>query len=482
MSKKNIVAEIVEKKRADLLKEGYTFGIDIPKVRSRPINPFMAEKGIILEIKRASPSKGDIAPSLDAVQTARKYEEKGAAAISCLTERNYFKGSLKDLIDICQAVPNTAVLRKDFLIDEEEIEIAYLCGADAVLLICGILSLEKMLSMTKKCKDLGIKAFVEVRSDEDVEKVCQVKKYYADTIVCGVNSRNLKDFSIDLLIPAIYKDKLGGRVIFESGITSAQAARAVASMGFHGILLGESAARNPEMAGAFVKAFKASNENLSGKKLLELAKKLEEIKGQRPLVKLCGITRKEDLLLADKEGADFLGFIFAKKYGRNVYKERFDLLQPFLKEVKAFKVGVITDLTSEESLFAINLVKEGALDFIQFHGIDYASVSEELLQLPHFFAISNQKQIEAEKSAELLSFGEARFIQDCKAQNYLPAKGGWLAGGLTLENVEKIIAAYHPELIDISSGLEDEICGVKNAGKIKKLFESIRKIKNYQEI
>ena len=80
---------------------------------------------------------------------------------------------------------------------------------------------EKLLSMTAKCKELGIQALVEVRTEDDAKKVLSVKKVYPDTIVCGVNSRNLKDFSIDLLVPAMLKEKLGGTVIFESGITLA---------------------------------------------------------------------------------------------------------------------------------------------------------------------------------------------------------------------------------------------------------------------
>ena len=231
---KNVIAEIVERRKKDIAERGYTFGFDIPEKRTRPVNPFMAEKGVILEVKRASPSKGDIAPDLNSAETARRYRECGASAISCLTEENYFKGSLQDLINVCNEVQDVAVLRKDFLIDEEEIDIAYRCGADAVLLISGMLTLEKMLSMTKRCKDLGIRALVEVRTLEDAEKVLEVKKFYEDTIVCGVNSRNLKDFTIDLLVPAMLKKKLGGKVIFESGITTPEAASKIASMGFTG--------------------------------------------------------------------------------------------------------------------------------------------------------------------------------------------------------------------------------------------------------
>ena len=146
----SILDEIVERRRADIAKKGFDFGFDLPEKRMRgnPV-PFVAEKGAILEIKRASPSKGDIAPDLSAGKTALAYCEAGAAAISVLTEENYFHGNLLDLIsvgksvdDFCSSHPDAqkvAVLRKDFLLCPEEIDVAYRCGADAVLLIARIL-------------------------------------------------------------------------------------------------------------------------------------------------------------------------------------------------------------------------------------------------------------------------------------------------------------------------------------------------------
>ncbi len=499
----NIIAKIVELRKKDIEKRGYNFGFEIPKTRTRPINTFMAQKGVILEIKRASPSKGDISPNLNAVETAKKYRENGAKAISCLTEENFFKGNLKDLIDVCSSVQDIAVLRKDFLIDEKEIEIAYLCGADAVLLISGILPLEKMLSMTKKCATLGIRAFCEVRTNEDAKKVLEVKKIYPKTIVCGVNSRNLRDFSIDLLVPAMLKKTLGGDVIFESGITSSQAAKKVASMGFSGILLGEFAAKNPQKAGEFVKAFQNQTETLCGKKFLELAEKLnlpprrfslleaqvtkhcrsiETTTSQiskssktfkAPFIKICGLTRAEDVLLADSLGADFLGFIFAKEFGRNVYGEKFTQIQKILPQTKALKVAVITNPNGDEAKLASELVEKGVLDFIQLHGISYDEVPQKLQNLPHYFALTEKMGNLSELSQKLNSYGEARFLQDSKNHNYGEKEHLWLAGGVNPENVAELCQKFSPELVDVSSGLEDEICGEKNPNKMKKFFASI---------
>lgn len=473
MSEKNVIAEIVERRKKDIAERGYNFGFEIPEKRTRPINPFMENKGVILEVKRASPSKGNIAPDLNSAETAKKYRANGASAISCLTEENYFKGSLKDLMAVCEAVPDVAVLRKDFLIDEEEIDIAYRCGADAVLLISGMLTLEKMLSMTAKCKELGIRALVEVRTVEDAEKVLEVKKQYADTIVCGVNSRNLKDFTIDLLVPAMLKDKLGGKVIFESGITTPEAAAKIGSMGFTGILLGEFAARNPEKAGGFVKAFKEADESLCGKKLVALANKVN-LRGEKPMVKICGLTRKEDVLLADELGADFVGFIFATEFGRNVYGERFDALKDCLGSIKAFKVAVVTRPETEEAKAAAQLVKDGVLDFVQLHGITYDQMPDYIKDVPHYFAITKKSKTDDFNAAKLFAYGEPRYLQDSGDHNYETDEHLWLAGGVTCENVEQLISQFHPELVDVSSGIETSELGIKDKEKLAKFIKTVK--------
>lgn len=528
----SIIAKIVEQRKKDIKERGFNFGFNIPEKRIRPINKFMAEHGVILEVKRASPSKGDIAPNLNPVETALKYKANGAKAISCLTEENYFKGNLQDLMDICNAISDIAVLRKDFLIDEQEIEIAFRCGADAVLLISGILPLEKMLSMTKKCRDLGIRAFVEVRTEEDVRKVLEVKKFYKDTIVCGVNSRNLKDFSIDLLVPAMLKDELGGDVIFESGITTSQAAKKVSSMGFSGILLGEFAARNPEKAGDFVKAFESGHENACGKKLIELAKvvnrgsrrfslskssvvskkeipnhtnDVSRVRAVRlrndnatanchaelvsastnnsfrikfgmtaPLVKICGLTRAQDVLLSDSLGADFVGFIFASGFGRNVCGEKFEEIKKILPKVHALKVAVVTDANSSEAHEAAKLAQDGTLDFIQLHGINYENVPDFLQDVPHYFAITEKNGNLKEQAEKLNSFGEPRFLQDSKNHTYGTNEHLWIAGGLNAENIHETIEKFQPELVDASSGIEDEgKIGIKNEAKMRKFFEEL---------
>ncbi len=479
----DILTEIVNKRIADIKKLGINFGVDIPEKRLRPLHNFLTEKGVILEVKRASPSKGDIAPEMNAAETAVSYAKAGAAAISCLTESNYFKGTLSDLMSVCNSV-DIAVLRKDFLIYPEEIEISFRAGADAVLLIARILETKTMLQMAEAAATYGMTSLVEVRSDEDISKlellVKDVKEKGLDLnlIVCGVNSRDLANFKIDLLKPCQFLEKIikilgqNARVIFESGIRTPQAAAFAGSLGFTGMLLGEAAAKNPEIRKELVKSFV----NSSATKNSEFWTAFKSINNtQRPLVKICGLTRSEDVIYADSLGADFVGFIFADGFARNVCGEKFEKILPSLNQIKAKKIAVITDAKSKEAEFAVEYVKKGFLDCIQLHGIKYSEVSSEILMLPHYFAVTDKCDDFLKETEELFLMGEPRFLQDSKKRTYDLNKKLWLAGGVTAENVRELTDKYQPELIDISSGLEDEaLPGIKNHNKIKKLFEVLK--------
>lgn len=487
----DILKQIIDKRLSDIERLGMTFGIEIPQKRIRAVHPFMAAKGVILEVKRASPSKGDIACELDPSVTAINYSKSGAAAISCLTESNYFKGSLKDLLEVCNAT-ETAVLRKDFLLFKEEIEISYRAGADAVLLIARILSKENLLEMAEKVQELGMSALIEIRSDEDLEKLSFImpqleKKYF----VCGVNSRDLANFKIDLLRPCMMMSKIkkimgdDARIIFESGVTTVECAKSIGSLGFSGLLLGEAAAKNPEKSVQFVTAFCNSRENKNSQFWNEYASSLV-CKKNKPLLKICGLTRSQDALLAMKLGADFLGFIFADKFPRSITKEnRLKELLKYFDSIKAKKVCVITDVTSPESHQAIQFVKDGIFDVLQFHNIKYSEVASSLLELPHYFAVKTN-----EERQELIKKGELRVLLDSKEfvsevkkadsiqkdSDFAHKDNLWLAGGLNPENIADV---KNFELLDISSGIENlEKIGIKSEEKMNRLFENINSKKS----
>ena len=501
---KDILSEIVERRKKDIEKNGLEFGFDIPKTRARKLHPFLEKKGVILEVKRASPSKGDIAPNLDSAQTAKSYAQAGAAAISCLTETNYFKGTLQDLMNVCQAVDDfekesgrtgPAVLRKDFLLSADEVEIAYRAGADAVLLIARILSEETMVSMAKKCSFLGMTALVELRTDEDCEKLEKtVAAAGKENIVCGVNSRDLKDFSIDLLTPCMMLSKIrrimgeNARVIFESGVRTPSSASFVGSLGFSGLLLGEAAAKNMKLRKDFVDSFTQAEETPNARFWRKFTEK-RLLEGKKPLVKICGLTNRDDAKKACELGADILGFIFWEKSPRKVSA-------PVVREMKDFpaiKAGVIVDPDLPESKEAIELVKNGFLDVLQVHSMDGARKflsDRELSALPHYCAVNLSGSDDAKNLDELFDMGEPRVLVDAQAKGKIGGTGTmlseelvalaqkkyrlWLAGGLNEANVAEAAEKFLPELIDTASGVE-ESPGKKDYKKMTEFFAALGK-------
>ena len=332
--------------------------------------------------------------------------------------------------------------------------------------------------MAKAAANYEMTSLVEIRSDEDLQKLSAVaanvdKKY----IVCGVNSRDLATFKIDLLKPCAMLKKIrsvlgdDARVIFESGIRTPQAADFAGSLGFTGMLLGEAAAKNPELRAELVKSFMQAKPTKNAEFWNDFAE-LQSRQIHRPLVKICGLTNTDDVLLADKLGADFAGFIFAAGFARCVCGERFEKILTILKNIKAKKVAVITDPDSPEANAAANYVEKGILDCIQLHGIPYNKVPQKLLDLPHYFALT-EKNGDLEKAAEeLFLMGEPRFLQDSKSQNYSTNHKLWLAGGITPENASELINKFQPELIDVSSGVESELCK-KDEKKLEKLFAQL---------
>lgn len=158
-----------------------------------PFEKALRKPGIsfICECKKASPSKGLIAPDFPYLQIAREYEAAGADCISVLTEPKWFLGSDVYLREIAQAV-SVPCLRKDFTVDEYMIYEAKVLGASAVLLICSILSEEQIREYLAVCETLGLSALVEAHDEEEVAKALR-----AGARIIGVNNRNLKDFTVD---------------------------------------------------------------------------------------------------------------------------------------------------------------------------------------------------------------------------------------------------------------------------------------------
>jgi len=200
-----------------------------------------APLAVIAEIKRRSPSKGDIAPDLDAVERARAYEAAGAEAISVLTEPDRFGGSMADLRAVAAAV-DLPVLRKDFIIDPYQIWEAADAGAAAVLLIAAALPSGSLGRLLDECHDSGLDALVEVHDADDLERA-----YSVGATMMGVNNRDLRTLDVDLAVSEDLGALIGRCVLFvsESGISAPSDARRVRAAGAQAVLVGEALVGTP---------------------------------------------------------------------------------------------------------------------------------------------------------------------------------------------------------------------------------------------
>ena len=194
-----------------------------------------SNSGIIAEHKRRSPSKPQIKLQSRAAAEAAGYEQAGVAAMSVLTNGQYFGGSLEDLL-LARAACKLPLLRKEFIVDAYQIHEAKAYGADAILLIAACLSAEETNQLAKTAKDIGLEVLLEVHNLEELE---QAPITYVDVV--GVNNRNLIDFSVDqntsiTLAAHIPNDKVK---ISESGISSYYSIEKLMQAGFDGFLMGE---------------------------------------------------------------------------------------------------------------------------------------------------------------------------------------------------------------------------------------------------
>lgn len=207
----------------------------------------LAKPGLsfICECKKASPSKGLIAPHFPYLEIAQKYEEAGADAISVLTEPKWFLGSDAYLKEISEKV-QVPCLRKDFVVDEYMLYEARLLGAAAVLLICSILSKEQLHKYLEICSELGLDALVEAHDEKEVQLALT-----AGARIVGVNNRNLKDFSVDMDNSRRLRSLVPQGVLFvaESGVRNAEDVVRIKELGADAVLIGEALMRAPDVTG-----------------------------------------------------------------------------------------------------------------------------------------------------------------------------------------------------------------------------------------
>lgn len=433
-----------------------------------PVEPFRFEKALrqqdfhfICEVKKASPSKGIIAEDFPYVEIAKEYEKAGAAAISVLTEPDFFKGSPQYLQEIAKAV-RTPLLRKDFVIDEYQIYEAKLWGASAVLLICAILDEATLRHFHEVATDLGLSCLVEAHDEEEIKKALAIGAH-----IIGVNNRNLKDFTVNVKNSLALRRFVPDHLIFvsESGIETPADIEELRRGKVSVALIGETFMRSPNKI----------------KKLAEL----HGHKPKRPKIKICGI--KHDVTKMTAEGetialldeADYIGFVMAPS------KRRISPEEAAKIRTRGKRVGVFVN---EELYELIRSATVAKLDVVQLHGDEDDHYIDELRKRWHgeiwqAFAV---KDVESIKKAN--QSGADKVLLDA----YHPAERGgtgetfnWellqginrpyiLAGGLSSKNIAIALRSLQPHAIDISSGLEEN--GEKSATLIEEFFYMINTI------
>jgi indole-3-glycerol phosphate synthase/phosphoribosylanthranilate isomerase len=495
--KGSILDKIVRRRRERLrdTDRGHAQGFELSPRRATPPVPFPESPFLLCEVKRRSPSVGLISALPDPAVQVDRYRDAGIGAISVLTEEEFFGGSLRDLIDLKERHPELFILRKDFLLDPEDIEVSHRAGADGILLIAAVLDRSRLEELYRLAVSRGMSVLVEIHNREEIEKIRSLRP---DTV--GINARDLRNFSIDLLTPVGLSGFLNWnpRKIFESGIRSEEDAALAFSSGFDGALVGEAVMRDPGLLPRLQKARRyypgagIPDSRVPGipdsfwislyrRGMPAALRNGGNGTPLRPLVKICGLTNEEDAALAEELGADILGFVLAPS------PRRADPgLIRRLGRTRARKVGVlVSDPVASVLPPEIDaLFREGALDAIQFHGEEKPENCFDMA-FPYYKAL----RIRDKKSVNLLKkYRSPRVLADAFTPDRYGGTGRsispelveqlrrqgplWLAGGIGPDNVRRIILDHEPELIDASSRLESEP-GKKDPEKLRKFFEEI---------
>ncbi len=255
----NILEEIARKRTIDIKKRKKKIPTEVIKEKAVrlaqreleanasgsflfPFKQQLSRPGInfICEVKKASPSKGVIAEDFPYLQIAKEYEEAGAAALSVLTEPEYFLGKDEYLQEIAAAI-HIPVIRKDFTVDPYQIYEAKCLGASAVLLICGLLDDKTLKEFLEISHSIGLSALVEAHDEEDVRRAMA-----AGAGIIGVNNRNLKDFTVDIRNSVRLRQLVPKEIVFvsESGIQTSEDINVLRDNGTNGVLIGETLMRS----------------------------------------------------------------------------------------------------------------------------------------------------------------------------------------------------------------------------------------------
>ena len=456
---------------------------------------------LLAEIKRASPSKGNIHLTVDILQQAREYTKGGAAAISVLTEPKWFKGSCLDLnrvrlvldsfssshlLNENVSVSNEnrpAVLRKDFILDEYQILESRLFGADSILLIVAILSDSELFNLLSFSRMLGMEPLVEVSNEIEMKRAIQ-----ANARIIGVNNRDLHTFTVNMertvsLSSQIQDDSI--LLLALSGITCRQDVEKYVNCGAKGVLVGEALMKSKDTL-HFMHELQLHSS-------LPFTNSINSKENSKVKIKMCGMTRLQDIYTAVKQGVDYIGFIFVASSKRQVTPQKVkEILTEFKKSQCNSKKVQFVGIFSNSSYLEINsIVKETGLDLVQLHGSESVKliplVCVPVIKVIHVLpsdtlsTLSKRVELYANSCKYILldtgvEGGSGKTFDWNLAQELIlnfSTVDFFIAGGLNPNNIQNAITLVHPMGVDVSSGIESEIPGEKDSLLIEKFVENL---------
>ena len=468
---------VAQEKEVETPEAVKTAALALPADTGFPFEAALRQQdfNFICEVKKASPSKGIIAEHFPYLDIAKEYEVAGAAAISVLTEPDFFKGDKKYLQEIASTV-KIPVLRKDFIIDEYQIYQAKVWGASAILLICACLDVPMLTRFRELADSLGLSSLVEAHDEHEVQMAID-----CGARIIGVNNRNLKDFTVDVQNSVRLRNLVQDDVIFvsESGLETPEDIQVLRDNNIGVALMGETFMRSPNKV-----------------------EKLAYLYGPTyytPKVKMCGISKVETIPAVVEAKPDYMGLVFAPSKRQVTVDQAKTLVEELHKqytkrynngaeqsnddEIKT--VGVFVNETLDN---LVTIATEANLDVVQLHGDE----DEAFIQ-----SLKGRTNVEIWKAVQIRSAADAEAWIDSSADMLLfdayhkDERGGtgevfdWscldeferpfmLAGGIDSTNVARAIRTVRPYGIDISSGIETE--GVKDDEKIKAFTNIVRAI------
>lgn len=477
---------VAQEKEVETPKAVKAAALALPSDTGFPFEAALRQQdfNFICEVKKASPSKGIIAEHFPYLDIAKEYEVAGAAAISVLTEPDFFKGDKKYLQEIASTV-KIPVLRKDFIIDDYQIYQAKLWGASAILLICACLDVPTLTKFRELADSLGLSSLVEAHDEHEVQMAID-----CGARIIGVNNRNLKDFTVDVQNSVRLRNLVQDDVIFvsESGLETPEDIQVLRDNNIGVALMGETFMRSPNKV-----------------------EKLAYLYGPTyytPKIKMCGISKVETIPAIVDAKPDYMGLVFAPSKRQVTVEQAKTLVEELHKqyavrynsEAEQTEPVTILDTASSETIKTVgvfvnetveNLLKiaeEVKLDVIQLHGDE----DESFIQI-----LKEQSNVEVWKAVQVRSAADAEKWIDSSADMLLfdayhkDERGGtgevfdWssldeferpfmLAGGIDSTNVARAIRTVRPYGLDISSGIETN--SVKDDEKMKAFTNIVRTV------